>query len=218
VRKSAQRFQELVDTLSERNILDSTLVVFLGDHGELLGEKKYGGFYGHASPLVPETVTVPVVFLGAGLPRDKQYKSIISGVDIAPTLLAAMGKSVPDYMDGNNLWAIAPKTNRIVRSETIQFGEGGLIDRIAPGPVPTYSAVSFWDRFGGYVFHQNNVLVRFVTSQYWKLVGAPPSCLARKNWTPETYKRLIEIHSRRQLTFGSPKFSPENITIPVLEY
>ncbi|WP_165874835.1 sulfatase-like hydrolase/transferase [Natrarchaeobius oligotrophus] len=218
VQKSTERFHELVDTLSAMGVLEETLVVFLGDHGELLGEVKYGGFYGHASPLVPEVVTVPVVFLGAGLPKNEQYEPIISGVDIAPTLLAAMGKSVPDYMDGDNLWDTAPEMDRIVRSETIQLGEGGVIDSIAPRPVPAYSAVSFWDRSGGYVFHQNNALVRFVMSQYWKLIGSPPASLTRKNWTPGNHKRMLEIHCRNQLTFGDPNFTPDDLSIPSLDY
>ncbi|MFC6976828.1 sulfatase-like hydrolase/transferase [Halomicroarcula sp. GCM10025709] len=67
VAESVERFLDIRAALDSRGLLESTLVVFTSDHGELLGE--YGGLYGHGTPLVPELVTVPVVFTGAGLPE-----------------------------------------------------------------------------------------------------------------------------------------------------
>ncbi|MDX1747667.1 MAG: sulfatase-like hydrolase/transferase, partial [Halobacteriales archaeon] len=69
IAESVEHFQELVDTLKTQSKFKNTLVVFTSDHGELLGE--YGGLYGHGAPLVPELLDVPLVFTGAGLPRNE---------------------------------------------------------------------------------------------------------------------------------------------------
>ena len=59
--ESLQRFKIRIDTLISRDLLDSTLVIFTSDHGELLGD--YGGLAGHGRPACPELVYVPTVYI-----------------------------------------------------------------------------------------------------------------------------------------------------------
>ncbi|TKX83077.1 DUF229 domain-containing protein, partial [Halorubrum sp. SS5] len=75
VQASAERFLERIGTLKNRGILDETLVIFLSDHGELLGE--YGGFYGHILPATPELVHVPCTFIHPSLPTGESVDQLI---------------------------------------------------------------------------------------------------------------------------------------------
>jgi hypothetical protein len=87
VRHSTARFISRIEYLQSKNLLEETLVVFLSDHGELLGEPEYGGFFGHKTPIVPEIVEVPLAFIGAGLPEGEMFETVVSGIDVPPTTL-----------------------------------------------------------------------------------------------------------------------------------
>jgi hypothetical protein len=117
---SAERFLHLYDQMKERGELEETLIVFTSDHGEALGERRAGGRFGHGHPMVPETVDVPIVFAGAGLPGDRQHGRLLSGVDIAPTFLSALGLESSAAVDGVDLWQTVPEAGRRVHSEVWQ--------------------------------------------------------------------------------------------------
>lgn len=58
---SATRFSERLGILDDRGLLNDTLVIFMADHGQLLGE--HGGFFGHGLPMTPEVAYVPMTFI-----------------------------------------------------------------------------------------------------------------------------------------------------------
>jgi arylsulfatase A-like enzyme len=120
VEASADRFLDILEAVTDRGILDRTLLIFTSDHGEMLGEPSRAGIFGHGSPIVPETVRVPVVFAGAGLPEGEKYNTLLSGTDIAPTILGAQGRTKPSDMAGIDVWSTDPPANRTPRSEIWQ--------------------------------------------------------------------------------------------------
>ena len=91
----------LVDRLRASGILDETLVIVVGDHGESLGEHN---LIGHQIGLfrnllhVPLLIRLPGRFDGGCTVRD-----LVRLEDILPTCLEIGGRPVPDGLDGRSL-------------------------------------------------------------------------------------------------------------------
>jgi arylsulfatase A-like enzyme/Tfp pilus assembly protein PilF len=87
--------------LEERGLLDNSLLILTGDHGEGLGEHKEGfhGFFVYDS-----TVHVPlVVRLPEGRLGGKVVEDVVSHVDLLPTILEATGHEIPSGVQGSSL-------------------------------------------------------------------------------------------------------------------
>jgi hypothetical protein len=97
VRYTDARLAELLDAWPG---LDETAIVLTGDHGEAFGEH---GERLHGSSLFEEQVRVPLWVCpprGQPIPPDV---GPVSGLDVAPTLLALAGVARPDGMSGRSL-------------------------------------------------------------------------------------------------------------------
>ncbi len=81
---------------------DKLLIVFSSDHGEALGEPHENGlgpkeghapYWGHSHPtLVAETLHIPMVFKGPGIPAGVQVKDALAeNVDLGPTIVNYLG-------------------------------------------------------------------------------------------------------------------------------
>jgi arylsulfatase A-like enzyme len=66
---------------------ENALVVLTADHGEALGQH---GFYGHGYHLFAESVDIPLIFAGPGIPPGTD-SGLACTVDITPTLLDVAG-------------------------------------------------------------------------------------------------------------------------------
>ena len=78
---------ELLQGLSEAGRMTDTVVVLFGDHGESFGD--HGGMT-HGTSVYDEIVHVPLLFYVPGT-RPRQVETVVSLVDIAPTVLALTG-------------------------------------------------------------------------------------------------------------------------------
>jgi arylsulfatase A-like enzyme/tetratricopeptide (TPR) repeat protein len=79
----------VVDALRSAGLLDRTLVAFTADHGESLGEH---GEDTHGLFVYDSTLHVPLILrYPARLHAGGRYAGLVSGVDLAPTLLELMG-------------------------------------------------------------------------------------------------------------------------------
>ena len=188
---------ELLEILKERKILEETLVVFTSDHGELLGSR--GGLYGHGIPLVPELIRVPTVFLGAGLPAGKEYPSLISSVDLAPTLLGALGVSMRPSADGINIWERDPDPERCLQSHIWQEQENHPLNA-------QYQASGVWDASGGYVVHHNRFTRRCGSAigQYFGEFGD-----VNRSCSPLDMIKVFINHLPKTRKYGDPAFNSE---------
>ncbi len=92
----------IVDHLEQQQLLDNTLIIVTGDHGEEFMEK---GFWGHNSSFVEEQTHTPMVVLMPGIAPQKIERTT-SHMDIAVTLMQLLGASndVSDYALGRNLF------------------------------------------------------------------------------------------------------------------
>lgn len=91
----------LLELLKEKGLLDRTLIVVAGDHGEALGEKKE---IDHGLFLYDGTLKVPlIVRLGKDLPAGIVVPSRVRLIDIMPTVLDILGMPVPPGVRGISL-------------------------------------------------------------------------------------------------------------------
>lgn len=108
----------LVAGLKARGIYDDTMIVFTADHGEEFCE--HGGWW-HGQTLYDEQLTVPLIVKAARGPGGIVNGAMVSSLDIAPTILAAAGATVPDAMVGRALslaaGAPAPRDHAYAESD-----------------------------------------------------------------------------------------------------
>lgn len=106
--------------LEENNLVDNTVLVFVADHGESLGEHEESthGFF-----IYQEGVHVPLIFITPfselqGLSR----ASAVSLVDVMPTILDLAGIAIPSQVQGRSLLSLfsheQPDSHSIAYSET----------------------------------------------------------------------------------------------------
>jgi arylsulfatase A-like enzyme/Tfp pilus assembly protein PilF len=87
--------------LKSLGLYDSPVIAVVADHGEALGEH---GEESHGYFLYDETIHVPLMIrLPVGRGSEKQIDTPVGLVDIAPTLLRAIGAEVPAAMQGKSL-------------------------------------------------------------------------------------------------------------------
>jgi uncharacterized protein len=91
----------ILDALAQRGLLDRTIVVITGDHGQEFYEH---GFFGHGSAFTPEQTHVPLIMHVPGLPF-REHDHLTQHQDLPATMLALLGVSDrPDrYSLGRNM-------------------------------------------------------------------------------------------------------------------
>lgn len=90
----------IFDAVAQAGIKDDTLIVFASDHGENLGSH---GLVQKGTEN-DESIRIPLLMAGPGVtPGHRVAGSVVSLVDLAPTLLDAAGIRVPSHMQGGSL-------------------------------------------------------------------------------------------------------------------
>ena len=138
-------FGHLLDTIEALNLMDDTAVIFVSDHGYMLGEKdiigKHIGLGGssrssEALALWPEISHIPMI---AHVPGVTRPGSRIAGYaqpqDILPTLMELAGITIPDVLAGHSLVGMMKGSTDQVRpaaisSHSIVAGVAGRPTRI----------------------------------------------------------------------------------------
>jgi len=106
---SDAQFRRLLDTLRELGAYDSTLIIFLSDHGEEFWE--HGGF-DHGKTLYEEMLRVPLLIkLPAQRMAGQSRDALIEMVDIAPTVLEILGLPEEKEFEGQSFHTLL-ETNR----------------------------------------------------------------------------------------------------------
>jgi len=94
----------ILSTLKEMGVLDETLVIYMGDNGFMFGEHglidKRVAY--ETSIRVPLLMQCPSLFKGGTVVED-----VVANIDIAPTILEAMGLAKPPHMDGESFLPLA---------------------------------------------------------------------------------------------------------------
>lgn len=98
-------FGRVLDKLKAKGILDNCLIIYVSDHGEMLGERYYR-FNKYC--LFEHSVRVPLIVAGTAIPKEKKGTldhRPAESVDILPTILAQAGIPKAEGKPGENLLA-----------------------------------------------------------------------------------------------------------------
>jgi N-acetylglucosamine-6-sulfatase len=130
-----QHVKHLVRTLRRTDQLDNTLILFLSDNGWLQGEHRIPG-----DKFLPyeESIRIPLIVRGPGVPKGETVHGQVSNIDFAPTLLDVAHAKPGRTLDGVSLLPTIRKPsrrpNRVLEIEAL--------DRLFAGDIP----VNNWDR------------------------------------------------------------------------
>jgi arylsulfatase A-like enzyme len=102
IRSVDAAFGDFLQGLDELAIRENTLLVFTSDHGEEFGEHGVVGWHSHT--LFDELVRVPLLIqFHDGRHAGLSVRAQVRLLDLAPTILAAVGLTVPPSFEGVDL-------------------------------------------------------------------------------------------------------------------
>ena len=92
--------KKLIGTLRDTNQLRNTLILFLSDNGWLQGQHRIPG-----DKFLPyeESLRIPLILRGPGVPKGEAVKGQVANIDFAPTLLDAANARAGRVQDGVSL-------------------------------------------------------------------------------------------------------------------
>ena len=91
---------KIIDGLKERGLWERTLLIVVGDHGELFGQH---GHISHGSAIFEEQIRVPLLVSAGTFLTKAEDTRLASHLDIAPTIVAALGIDPSREWEGSNL-------------------------------------------------------------------------------------------------------------------
>jgi arylsulfatase len=95
---------QLLKALDASGQRENTLVIFMSDHGELLGDH---GMYYKGPFFYDPCVRVPLILSWPGvIPAGRSSGALVELVDLAPTLLEAAGLEHYPGMQGQSIWGL----------------------------------------------------------------------------------------------------------------
>lgn len=102
----------VVDAVDRIGLADSTLIVFTADHGDAVGSN--GGVCNKGGLMVEETMRIPLLMRGPGIPPGTTCDRLVSNLDLPPTILRMCGIDEGVLLHGQNLAELMdePRTER----------------------------------------------------------------------------------------------------------
>ena len=90
----------VLDMLEKLGLVDDTLVIYIGDHGYLLGH--HGRFEKHC--LFLEAIRAPLIIRWRPRVRpNRRSSALVEFIDIVPTILDCTGQAIPKTVQGKSL-------------------------------------------------------------------------------------------------------------------
>lgn len=105
------RMLEALDRTDQR---DDTIVIFMSDHGELLGDH---GLYLKGPHFYEPAIRVPLIMAGPGIDSGHSTDALVELVDLAPTLAEAAGIESSPGIQGRSLWPLLQQDRDDHRSD-----------------------------------------------------------------------------------------------------
>jgi len=108
------QLKRILDLLKVRGVYENTIVIIMGDHGEILYEKAH--YFGHHLFLYQGSLKIPLIMKFPGItPRRIQQR--ITQMDILPTLLDAVGIKNEGKVDGQSFWPLIAQGREVKSQE-----------------------------------------------------------------------------------------------------
>jgi arylsulfatase len=114
-----EQVARIIFFLKDNNVYKNTIVIIMGDHGEILYEKEE--YFGHHKYLYQGSMRIPLIMKFPGIAHRK-INERITNVDILPTLLEALGIEVAIAMDGVSYWPVISSYGTVQRPEQLFYG------------------------------------------------------------------------------------------------
>jgi N-acetylglucosamine-6-sulfatase len=110
--------KRVLGELRKANELRDTVVIFTSDNGYLLGEHRLKE---KKRLLYEESVRVPLIMRGPGIPPGEKRDQLVGNIDLAPTIVDYAGATLGRSSDGRSLIPLA-------RDETVGAGRDILLE------------------------------------------------------------------------------------------
>lgn len=101
---------EIILALRQLGLLQKTIVIYTSDHGELAMEHRQ--FY--KMSMYEASSHVPLLIMGPGIQANLQVSSVVSLVDIYPTMLDIAGIPLPHNLSG---YSLLPSSSEMFKNE-----------------------------------------------------------------------------------------------------
>jgi len=99
----------MLDRLAHTDQLENTIIIFMSDHGEMLGDH---GLVAKGCRFYEGLVRVPLIMSWAGhFLEGKVRHALVELTDVAPTLLDLAGVEIPERMQGRSLCSLLSEEN-----------------------------------------------------------------------------------------------------------
>ena len=120
-----QQLRRFYQLLQRRELLERTILVVLGDHGQAFGQHR--GNWIHSRKSFNENFQTPAVFHQPRLFKPRRVDQVTTHVDVAPTLLDAMGlRYNPRLFQGESLYQ-----DQLTRRYVFLFGNENTLSSIS---------------------------------------------------------------------------------------
>jgi arylsulfatase A-like enzyme len=119
---------QMLDELAEQGELRNTVVIYTADNGFETGEHRIQNGKNRA---YEESIRVPLLIRGPGVPRDVTVRDLAVNADLAPTILDAANAEAGLTMDGRSLLKSAAKP-RLERGRELLLEKGAINDEGEP--------------------------------------------------------------------------------------
>jgi arylsulfatase A-like enzyme len=121
VRKVDDYVREFFGILRANDLLNETVIIITADHGDEFGE--HGGL-SHDGKMYSELVEVPLIIFDSSLPKQIESESLVSTVDIPPTILHLFGIEPISKFQGLSLLPLEAYRSGGVYGEAVdKYGE-----------------------------------------------------------------------------------------------
>jgi arylsulfatase A-like enzyme len=117
----------LLDTIRQLGLFESSVVVFLADHGAMLGE--HGQFVKGPDKLRGQVTHIPLlIHLPGGQLAGKQVSGFVQMQDVMPTLLHLLDLKPPARATGANFWPLVTGETQNIHEYVVQtYGWVGAV-------------------------------------------------------------------------------------------
>jgi arylsulfatase A-like enzyme len=109
-----QQLGILLDALRRAGVYENALIIVTSDHGEAFGEKSV---MEHGTSVYQNQVHVPLLIKFPGQREPAEQNALVSGVDLYPTVMEAVGAPVGRYLAGVALQRASGRQSRAVFAE-----------------------------------------------------------------------------------------------------
>lgn len=141
----------IVDALRAAGELDDTLIVFTSDNGFFAGEHRVQT---GKNRVYEESIRVPLVIRGPGVPAGVAAEDLATNADLAPTILDATGAAAGRTVDGRSLLPFAEHPSRMHGRELL-LEKGNQLDDTEGDDAAVQSGTFAAIRTSRYVYVEN---------------------------------------------------------------